>query len=234
MKSVLGLLTLALILAGCAATATTPAAGPATSEFTGEVWTWDQPAGVITLRQGGQYLRVKAAPDQFRGLDLHTIRTVRGTLAGPAEVQNTLTPPVPLMVSGEVDEMDVTGHATSIDPAGKLLITTPRGPVEVWVAQSTASVVKVGDQVRVEMRVQAMVPAPSGYAPASSGMDPAASPTSEPGEYAVIRGRLFGVDPSGRLTIESPRGPITVWVPNSGRYHPGNIVEVHTSVHPAR
>ena len=116
MKSVLGLLTLALILAGCAATATTPAAGPATSEFTGEVCTWDQPAGVITLRQGGQYVRVKAAPDQFRGLDLHTIRTVRGTLAGPAEVQNTLTPPVPLMVSGEVDEMAVTGHATSIDP----------------------------------------------------------------------------------------------------------------------
>src|SRR5262249_48302171 len=174
------------------------------------------------------------APDQFRGLDLHSMRTVRGTLAGPAEVQNTLTPPVPLMVSGEIDDMDVTGQVTSIDPAGKVLIATSRGPVEVWIAQPTASVVKAGDQVRVQMRVQAMVPAPSGHGPASSAMDPAASPTTEPGEYAVIRGRLLGVDPSGRLTVESPRGPITVWVPDSGRYHAGNVVEVHTSVHPAR
>ncbi len=234
MKSVLGLLTVALILAGCAGAAPAPAAGPAVGAFTGEVWTWDEQAGIITLRQGGQYLRVKAAPDQFRGLDLHSTRTVRGALAGPAEVQNVLTPPVPLMVSGTADEMDVTGHVTSIDPAGKIMITTQHGPVEVWVAQPTASVVKVGDPVRVKMRVQPMVPAPPGYATAPAAVDPAASPTSEPGEYAVIRGRLLGVDPSGRLTVDSPRGPITVWVPSSGRYQSGNTVEVHTSVHPAR
>src|SRR6266516_2697736 len=80
MRSILGLLTVVLILAGCASTAPS-AAG--TSAFTGEVWTWDEQAGIITLRQGGQTIRVKAAPDQFRGLDLHSMRTVYGVLAGP-------------------------------------------------------------------------------------------------------------------------------------------------------
>src|SRR5213076_3558665 len=90
MRSILGLLTVVLILAGCASTAPS-AAG--TSAFTGEVWTWDEQAGIITLRQGGQTIRVKAAPDQFRGLDLHSMRTVYGVLAGPAEIQTTMTPP---------------------------------------------------------------------------------------------------------------------------------------------
>ncbi|OLB93912.1 MAG: hypothetical protein AUH30_19020 [Candidatus Rokubacteria bacterium 13_1_40CM_68_15] len=231
MKSVLGLLTGVLLLAGCATTAP-PAADM--GAFTGEVWTWDERTGIITLRQGGQYIRVKAAPDQFRGLDLHSTRTVYGVLAGPAEIQTVLTPPVPLMVSGTPDETDVTGRVTSIDPVGKIMIETPRGSVEVWVAQPTASVVQVGDRVLVKMRVQPMVPAPLGHAPAATTLEPAASPTSEPGEYAVVRGRLLEVDPSGRLTVESPRGPITVWVPAGSRYQPGKTVEVHTSVHPAR
>ena len=231
MKSILGPLTVVLILAGCASSAP-PAAG--TSAFTGEVWTWDEQSGIITLRQGGQNIRVKAAPDQFRGLDLHSTRTVYGVLAGPAEVQTVLTPPVPLMASGSADEMNVTGRATSLDPVGKVVIDTERGSVEVWVAQATSSVVRVGDQVLVKMRVQPMVPAPTGYTPPPTTLEPSASPTSEPGEYAVVRGRLLEVDPSGRLTIESPRGPITVWVPSSSRYQTGKTVEVRTSVHPAR
>ncbi len=231
MRSILGLLTVVLILAGCASTAPS-AAG--TSAFTGEVWTWDEQAGIITLRQGGQTIRVKAAPDQFRGLDLHSMRTVYGVLAGPAEIQTTMTPPVPLMAVGAPDEMNVNGRVTSIDPVGKVTIDTERGAVEVWVAQATSSVVKVGDQAVVKMRVQPMAPAPPGHSPASTTLDPAASPTSEPGEYAVVRGRLLEVDPSGRLTVESPRGPITVRVPPSGRYQTGTTVEVHTSVHPAR
>jgi len=231
MRSILGVLTVVLILAGCASTAP-PAAG--TSAFTGEVWTWDEKTGIITLRQGGQNIRVKAAPDQFRGLDLHSIRTVYGVLVGPAEIQTTMTPPAPLMASGAPDEMNATGRVTSIDPVGKVTIDTERGPVEVWVAQASSSVVKVGDQVLVKMRVQPMVPAPPGHTPASTALDPAASPTSEPGEYAVVRGRLLEVDPSGRLTVESPRGAITVLVPPGGRYLTGKTVEVHTSVHPAR
>src|SRR5437867_4714623 len=187
MKSVLGLLTGVLLLAGCATTAP-PAADM--GAFTGEVWTWDEQTGIITLRQGGQTVRVKAAPDQFRGLDLHSMRTVYGVLAGPAEIQTTMTPPVPLMAVGAPDEMNVSGRVTSIDSVGKVAIDTERGHVERWGAQATSSVVKVGDQAAVKMRVQPMAPAPPGHSPTSTTLDPAASPTSEPGEYAVVRGRL--------------------------------------------
>jgi hypothetical protein len=231
MRSILGWLTVALILTGCAG-ATASDSAQSTTLFTGEVWTWDEQSGIVTLRQGGQFLRVKAAPDQLKGLSLHATQTVRGVLAGPAEIQTFLTPPVPLMASGVADEMDANGTVASIDPAGKMTIDTQRGPVEVWVAQPTAPVVKVGESVRVKMRVQEMIPAPPGYASTPTALEPAASPTSEPGEYAVVRGRLLAVGPSGRLTIESPRGPITVLVPATAHYQLGNTVEVHTSVHP--
>jgi len=232
MKSVLGLLTVVLILAACAVTAP-PAGAQAVGAFTGEVWTWDEKAGVITLRQGGQLVRIKAAPDQFAGLQLHETRTIRGVPAPPSEITTFVTPPVPLVASGTPDEMEILGTVTSIDPIGKILITTQRGPVEVWVAQASAPVVKVGDEVRVKMRVQPMVPAPAGQASPPAALEPAASPTSEPGEYAVVRGSLIGVEPSGRLIVESPRGPITVWVLSGSRYKAGSSVEVHTEVHPA-
>src|SRR5712691_3946923 len=107
MKSVLGLLTVVLILAACAATAP-PAAAQAASAFTGEVWTWDEKEGVITLRQGGQFVRVKVARDQFVGLQLHETRTIRGVPAPPAEITTFVTPPVPLMASGAADELEIT------------------------------------------------------------------------------------------------------------------------------
>jgi hypothetical protein len=46
-------------------------------------------------------------------------------------------------------------------------------------------------------------------------------------------GRVLAIDPSGSLTIESARGPVTVRVPNVTRYKVGDTVEVRTSVHPA-
>ena len=62
---------------------------------------------------------------------------------------------------------------------------------------------------------------------------PAGSARTEPGDYAVVIGRVLAVDPSGRLTVESARGPITVRVPDVRRYKVGDTVEVRTSVHPA-
>jgi len=231
MKIALGLLSVVLVLAGCATTA--PQAAPGTAAYTGEVWTWDEQTSVVTLRQGGQNVRVKVTPDQLRGLELHSTRTFRGVLAGPAEIATVVTPPVPMMPSGATDEMDVTGTVASIDPAGKATISTDRGPVDVWVSQGTSPIVKVGDRVAVKMKIQPMVPVPAGQA-ASPALEPAASPSGEPGEYAVVRGRILAVDSTGKLTVESPRGPIVVWTQNTSRYQPGSSAEVRTEVRPAR
>ena len=74
---------------------------------------------------------------------------------------------------------------------------------------------------------------PAVVATAPATIDPAVSPRTEPGDYAVVIGRVLAVDPSGRLTVESPRGPVTVRVPNVTRYKVGDTVELRTSVHPA-
>ena len=70
-------------------------------------------------------------------------------------------------------------------------------------------------------------------APAPTTFDPSASPRTEPGDYAIVMGRVLAVDPAGSITIESVRGPVTVRVPNAGRYRVNDTVEVRTSVHPA-
>ena len=48
---------------------------------------------------------------------------------------------------------------------------------------------------------------------------------TEPGDYAIVSGRVLGADPRGLLTVESPRGPITVWVPDTTPYPVGSAVQ---------
>ncbi len=131
--------------------------------------------------------------------------------------------------------MEVTGTIAAVDPAGRITINTAQGPVQVWRATDGLAF-PPGASVRVRMRVQPLdvIPVRPGQTVASSPaavIEPAASRTA-PGDYAVIIGRVIAVDPSGRLTIDSPRGPVNVWVSNPGRYKLNDTVEVRTSVHP--
>jgi hypothetical protein len=53
---------------------------------------------------------------------------------------------------------------------------------------------------------------------------------SIPGDSAVSVGRVLGVTPTGALTVESQRGPISVWVPDAANFRVGDFVQVHTVV----
>jgi hypothetical protein len=63
--------------------------------------------------------------------------------------------------------------------------------------------------------------------------EPAAPTGSEPGEYAVVRGRVTAVA-GDQVTVESSRGPVTVWLPAGVTLRVGDWVDVQTSVHPMR
>ncbi|OLC32252.1 MAG: hypothetical protein AUH81_16555 [Candidatus Rokubacteria bacterium 13_1_40CM_4_69_5] len=225
-------LLVAAILAGCAAQQP-PAPGPSAAQntYTGEVWTWDEQASTVTLRQGARTVRVKVTPEQLVGLRLYQIVTVRGEPA-PAEIERVTLPPGTFVPRGAADEAEATGTVDAIDPAGTVSITSPRGPVAVWVSGSTPF--RAGEAVRVRIHVQPLELVPAKQGEAAKTPEIAASVATEPGDYAVVRGPIKAVDPAGRLTVESPRGPITVWVPDTQRYHVGDAVEVRTSVHPSR
>jgi hypothetical protein len=53
--------------------------------------------------------------------------------------------------------------------------------------------------------------------------------SSQPGDSAVVTGRIMGVD-RGLLVVESPSGPIQVWVGESPRYSVSETVQVRTNV----
>jgi hypothetical protein len=225
----------AALWAGCATTA----AAPGSTAFTGEVWTWDEQDNTVTLRQAGRDVRVQVTPDQLIGMQLHSTRTIYGTLAPPKALPVVLVEgPSTVVPRGSADEMQVVGTIASVDPAGKLVVNTPQGTVQIWRATNGVAFAP-GGTVRVHMRVQPMdvvmvKPASTVIsAPAPTTLDPSASPRTEPGDYAIVMGRVLAVDPSGSVTIESARGPVTVRVPSATRYQVNDTVEVRTSVHPA-
>ena len=227
----------AALAAGCATSTVAP---PGTTAFTGEVWTWDEQENTVTLRQGPRDIRVQVTPDQLIGLQLHQTKTIYGTLAPPKALPLVLVegPPSTVVPRGPADEMEVVGTVAAIDPAGKIVVNTPQGAVQVWRATNGLAF-SPGGNVRVHMRVQPLdvVPARPGQspatAPAPAAIDPSAPARTEPGDYAVVMGRVLAVDPAGSLTVESARGPVTVRVPNVTRYRVNDTVEVRTSVHPA-
>jgi hypothetical protein len=226
----------AALAAGCATTATVPGA----TAFTGEVWTWDEQDNTITLRQASRDVRIQVTPDQLIGLQLHSTRTIYGTLAPPKALPVVLVEgPSTVVANGPADELQVVGTISVVDPAGKLVVNTPQGAIQIWRATDGVAFAQ-GGNVRVHMRVQPMnvvlVQAGSGgvaSSPAPTPLTPSASPRTEVGDYAIVMGRVVAVDPSGAITVESARGPVTVRVPNASRYKVNDTVEVRTSVHPA-
>jgi hypothetical protein len=223
-------LLLAVAIAGCATpTATFAPPAPGTA-YRGEVWNYDRQASTVTLRQGANIVRVKVTPEQIDRLELHQIATVYGEPAPPADIERVVLPPGTLVPRGAPGQTDVTGTVTALDPAGIAAVDSPRGPLKVWTALQPVTPLKAGDEVRVRIRVQPLAVAPAGT---TRGAEPSLSVMAEPGEYAVLTGRIIGVDPSGRLTVESLRGPVTVLVTDPAQHRAGDWVEVRTSLHPA-
>lgn len=222
-----------LMLAACASTA--PPA-PATGQtFTGEVWGWDQQTGMVTLRQGPNLIFVKTTPDTVAGLRLHQVATIRGELV-PGDIERTILPPGQLVARGQALSAEATGTVARVQPAGTVIIDSARGPVTVWIATPGTEPFQAGQPVQVRVNVQPLEllpPAPGATAPAAP-TEPAALAGTEPGEYAVVRGRITAVEPSGRLTVDSARGPVTVFLPSAGTLRAGDWIDVQTSVHPAR
>jgi hypothetical protein len=64
---------------------------------------------------------------------------------------------------------------------------------------------------------------------AASVAQPSAPASSQPGDSAVVTGRIIGVD-RGLLVVESPSGPIQVWAGASPRYAVAQTVQVRTNV----
>jgi hypothetical protein len=208
--------------------------------FTGEVWTWDERAGVVTLRQlDGTMLRVNVAPERLAGLRLHQTVTLRGELAPPAEIEQVVQPPLPMtpVPTGPEAESLVAGIVTRVDANGTISLASPGGPLRVWLATPVGNRFRPGEPVRVRTSVRAVQMIPAGT-PSSGLAAPMAEPSGaverEPGDYAVVIGRILKIGSAGSLTVESPRGPVEVQVHERVPHRVGDTVQVRTSIHRAQ
>lgn len=231
MNRLAGLVLVAVLAAGCATTTTTAATPPPGQQvYVGEVWGWDEQASTVTLMQTGKRVHVKVSPDQMRTLRLHQTARVVGVPAPPADVVVTRPArPMRPVPRGAAEQVELSGTVAAVDPSGRLSITTDRGPLHIWVAEGAQQRFPKGAPTQVVAIVQPvdMVPATDG----SAAPDVAASVAGQPqvGDHAVVTGRIIGVNPEGLLTVESPTGPIQIWVRDASRYRVGDFVQVRTT-----
>jgi len=227
---------IALLVAGCA-TATTPPP-PGTQTFVGEVRNWNAKDNTVTLYQPGslRLVTVKVTPDQLVGLDLNRTVRVQGVPVEPADL-NVVVPTGPMtpVVRGTAEMVEMQGTVTLVDPAGRLLINTDRGPLRIIAAAGADQRFQPSSPVIVRMSVQPvdLVPASAtggvAVVPSPMPVSDSASPTSEPGDHAVSTGRVLSINPPNLLVVEAPGGSVQVVVQNTARYAVGQFVQVRTT-----
>jgi hypothetical protein len=203
-----------------------------TGKYSGDAWTWDTERSIVTLHDSGRKFRVQTTPDQIARLQHHHWVTVTGTLLGPEPIETVMLPAQPMtaMPSGPAVSAELTGQITAIDPTGVATIESPRGPLRVWVADNAQSRFAAGRPVKVHVAVQPVrMVAVSGAGGQASGPTMTAPPPV-PGDQAVVIGRILAVNPAGTLSVESPRGPITVWVADPANFKMGDYVQIQTIV----
>jgi hypothetical protein len=220
------------LLAGCASVEPTPSAQVSPSGvYVGEVWTWDERTNIVTLRTGATKVRVQTTPDTIARLRMHEMTAIRGTLAPPENLEHVVGPSGPMRAEpeGSAQQSEMSGTIATADPKGLVAVDAAGKRMTVWTATTDTSRFRAGTPVRVRTSVQGvrMVPVTSGGATAP---DPSAMVSSEPGDHAIVVGRVTSVDPSGAITVESPRGPITVPVTNASTFPVGSHVQVRTSL----
>jgi hypothetical protein len=151
--------------------------------------------------------------------------------AAPADEAGSAPPaPVVFVPIGPTDEALVFARVVAVDFAGKISVESERGPTEVWVVDARRY--RFGDPVRIDIAVRSVR-----VERQTEDTAPTPPPTStEPGDHAIVTGRVTDTDTRGMITVESPRGPIRVWVRKEElRRHPvGSYVEVRTRVLPDR
>ncbi len=234
MRALITAIAVIALVAGCA-TATPTGTQAAGTAFSGEVWTWDERENIVTLRQGTQKVRVQVTPDQLIGLRLYQNVTLRGQLAPPATIHHVTssTGPMVAVPRGSAEQVELSGSATAAGADGRVSIDSPRGPVQVWVATGADQRFTPGSPVRLVTTVQPVDMVPADRAPRSTE-DPAASLRTQPGDYSVVTGRIIGVNPNGGLIVESPSGPIQLWVADSSKYRLSDSVQITTSLRRAQ
>jgi hypothetical protein len=249
---ILGLLVVSVLLVGCTtASTTTGASAPATvaaappptavvvtpqpaptGRYSGTVWTWDAERNIVTFYDSGKTFRVLTTPDQIARLDLHATRSVTGQLLAPDNIGSVLVMggPMTAVPNGPASTTEITGQVAAIEAGNVASIQSARGPLRVWVADGAQSRFSAGRPVKVHVTVQPVrMVAVSGTGGQASGPT-LAVPPPVPGDSAVAVGRVLSLTPAGALTVESSRGPISVWVPDAANFRVGDFVQVQTIV----
>ncbi len=218
----------ALLLAGCATSA--PVAPPPDdpNRFTGEVLVWDDAERIVTLQTDDGQVRVRVSAAEPISPRLREAVTVRGEIAPWGEPSVLPGQAYRFTPTGPEDQTRVTARVVAIDIEGRIIVESERGPTEVWVTDATRY--GFGDPVEIGMTVRPgwleRIPGAPARAPAPRW--------TEPGDHAVVAGRILSVNPGGTITVDSPRGPVIVWVTRTlARYRAGESAEVRTRVRPA-
>lgn len=132
---------------------------------------------------------------------------------------------------GELRQRDSSGTVRRLVDRGRLVIDTDVGPLMIPVGESCSGALAVGRRVRVLTAAQevALATVPAGTR--SWRATPLVADT--PSTYSTLIGDVLAVAGDGRVTVGTPAGPITLWLPPAA-WRLGHPVQVWTSVDPGQ
>jgi hypothetical protein len=133
----------------------------------------------------------------------------------------------------ELRHSDASGTVRRVIDHGRLVVDTTVGALMIPVGESCSGALVVGRSVRVRTAVQevARTEVPAGVETRSPLVMPLVA--HSPSTYSTLIGDLLGVTGDGRLIVDTPTGPITLWLPPAA-WQLGRPVQVWTWIDPGR
>jgi hypothetical protein len=154
--------------------------------------------------------------------------------ASPPPTASIRAERVDVVPVGTLRQSDAAGTVQRVIDHRRLLVDTEFGALMIPIGESCSEAFDAGRRVRVLTAAQqvALVERPAGGVETPSPLATRLV-ADTPSTYSTVIGDVLAVAGDGRLTVEAPGGPVTLWVPPAA-WQLGGPVQVWTWVDPGR
>lgn len=132
-----------------------------------------------------------------------------------------------------VQRSEVTATVLARPATGRLVAAADTGLLVLPIGSGCDATLEPGAPVRIVAAVQEVAVVTTDAAPDAPSPAPGSEVSRAPPTYSTTIGRILTPRADGRLSVSTPGGPITVWLPPRD-WRPDQLVQVWTWIEPTR